>query len=168
MKKYLLLTALTILLLACNQQQRYTQNSPEIDIYKKSMKAYENKNWDEYQSFYADTAKIVNNATIEKAITIDENVEENKKGAEQFDWDITDEEYEMVITDKGETWVNSWAVWKGTLKSTGKTYVIPFHITARFVNNKIVTEFGYWDGSEGVKDSYEQKLKELQNEAPTE
>lgn len=153
--------------MACNTKQRYTQNSPEIEIYKKSMKAYENKNWDEYKFYYADTAKIVNNNILKNAISIDKNIEDNKKGAEQFDWEITDADYEMVITDKGETWVNTWAVWKGTLKSTKKTYIVPFHITAQFVNNKIVTEFGYWDGSEGVKDSYEFKISEMKSMAET-
>ena len=71
MKNLLILVFAATLFMACNTKQRYTQNSPEIEIYKKSMKAYENKNWDEYKSYYADTAKIVNNNILKNAISID-------------------------------------------------------------------------------------------------
>jgi hypothetical protein len=53
----------------------------------------------------------------------------------------------MVIDDKGETWVNYWGVWKGTLAVTQETFEIPIHITFQFVDGKIVKEFGYWDNS---------------------
>ncbi|MEO6347787.1 MAG: nuclear transport factor 2 family protein, partial [Aquaticitalea sp.] len=61
-------------------------------------------------------------------------------------------EYEMVVTDKGETWVNFWGHWEGTLKSSNKVYVIPAHVTARFVGGKIVREDGYWDVSKLLMD----------------
>ena len=53
----------------------------------------------------------------------------------------------MVLDDKGETWVNYWGVWKGTMAANGKTYEIPIHITSQFVNGKIVKSYGYWDNS---------------------
>ncbi|WP_417238068.1 hypothetical protein [Bizionia sp.] len=48
-----------------------------------------------------------------------------------------DVEYEMVITDEGETWVNFWGDWRARLKENDKEYIIPVHITARFLNDKI-------------------------------
>ena len=57
-------------------------------------------------------------------------------------------EYEMVITDDGETWVNCWLGWKGTLAANNKDIYIPIHLTYQFVDGKIVREYGYWDGSQ--------------------
>ena len=56
-------------------------------------------------------------------------------------------EYEMVVTDKGETWVNFWGLWQGRLKANNQLYEIPVHLTAQFIDGKIVKEFGYWDNS---------------------
>jgi hypothetical protein len=58
----------------------------------------------------------------------------------------------MVKTDKGDTWVNYWGLWKGTLKSTNKVYEIPIHTTSKFIDGKIVEENGYWNNSEIVTD----------------
>ena len=58
----------------------------------------------------------------------------------------------MIVNDEGETWVNFWGLWEGTYKTNNKVYQIPTHITARFVNGKIVREFGYWDVSKIIKD----------------
>jgi ketosteroid isomerase-like protein len=152
MKKIILLGFTVILLTACKQEVRYTQNSPQIDTYKKVMEGYKSQNWEDYPSYYADTAKIMNNVTKKKAQTVAQVIEKNKEDAKLFTWVVEDEEYEMVVTDKGETWVNYWALWKGILKSTNKVYEIPFHTTARFVDGKIVSEHGYWDNSEIVTD----------------
>ncbi|WP_321538289.1 nuclear transport factor 2-like protein [Flavobacterium piscinae] len=76
-----------------------------------------------------------------------------------FSYVVEKEEYEMVVTDKGETWVNFWGLWKGTIKTTNKVYEIPFHNTARFVDGKIVEEYGYWNNSEIVTDMLKQAEK---------
>jgi ketosteroid isomerase-like protein len=60
----------------------------------------------------------------------------------------------MITTDKGETWINFWGLWRGEMKSSGKTYDIPSHITAQFIDGKIVKEYGYWDNSDFVKNAY--------------
>ncbi|RRO24341.1 nuclear transport factor 2 family protein [Flavobacteriaceae bacterium 14752] len=150
MKNYLLLLLSVLLFTSCNDK-RYTQQSPEIDTYKKVIKAYENQNWENFATHYADTAKIMNNTTEDKAQTIAELIKTNKQDATLFSsWDFVDKEseYEMVTTDKGETWVNFRGLWQGEMKSDGKTYDIPAHITAQFIDGKIVKEFGYWDISE--------------------
>ena len=152
MKKIFLIGFLTILFVACKQEVRYTQQSPEIDTYKKVMEDYKTQNWEDMPKHYADTAKIANNVTKEKAQTVEQAIEKNKEDAKLFDYNVEDTDYEMVVTDKGETWVNYWGIWKGTMKSTKKVYQIPFHNTARFIDGKIVQEDGYWDNSEIVTD----------------
>src|SRR5690606_7672735 len=56
-----------------------------------------------------------------------------------------DSEFERVITDDDEMWVNYWGNWYGVVAATGKRVVIPVHLTARFVDSKIVKENGYWN-----------------------
>jgi len=153
MKKLFLLGLAIVLFSACDQKDtRYTQQSPEIDTFKNVIEAYKKMNWEEMPKHYADTAKIANNVIEEKAMTVSQNIERNKEDAAMFDWKIEKEEYEMVVTDKGETWVNFWGLWKGTLKSNNKVYDIPFHLTARFIDGKIVEEYGYWNNAEIVTD----------------
>lgn len=153
---FLLGLAIVLSLSSCNQKQRYTQKSAEIDTYKKVMEDYKTQNWEDYPLHYADTAKIANNVVKEKAQTVSQAIEKSKEDARLFDYKVEDIDYEMVVTDNGETWVNYWGVWKGTLKSTGKEYVIPFHSTAQFIDGKIVREDGYWNNSEIITDMLKQ------------
>lgn len=152
MKNLFILGLAVMFFTSCNQKQLYTQKSAEIDTYKKVMEDYKTQNWKDFPLHYADTAKIASNVVIEKAQTITEAIEKAKGDAKLFNWVVEDNDYEMVVTDKGETWVNYWGVWKGTLKTSGKVYVVPFHNTAQFLNGKIVRENGYWDNSEIVTD----------------
>lgn len=69
--------------------------------------------------------------------------------------------FEMIKTDDGETWVNFWGIWEGTLKANNTRYVIPAHITAQFIESRIVKEFGYWDILKLVTDM--QALEENEN-----
>ena len=162
MKKIILIAfAITFTLGSCDQKKRYTQQSPEIDAYKKSIVAYENRNWEELASFYADTAKLRYNATKENAQTVAQMIATTKKDALIFSswkYDPKSAEYEMVVTDKGETWVNFWGNWEGTLKANNKVYVIPASLTAQFIDGKIVREDGYWDNTKLMMDM--QKLQD--------
>ena len=148
--------AIVLSLTACqNQEKRYTQQSPEIDTYKKVIEAYDKQDWEALASHYADTAKIMNNVLEEEGRTIAEEVEMGKEDAALFSsWDYVDgeSEYEMVVTDKGKIYVNFWGTWKGTLAANNKTYTIPTHITAQFIDGKVVKEFGYWDLSKIMLD----------------
>ncbi len=157
MKRVLLLgLAIVLSLTACQKQEkRYTQQSPEIDTYKKVIDAYEKQDWEAMASNYADTAKILNNVTMENAQTVSEVVAQNKEDATLFSswkYDPESVEYEMVVTDKGQTWVNFWGHWRATLKANNEEYVIPAHITAQFIDGKIVREDGYWDLSKIIQD----------------
>lgn len=157
MKKSILAVLTLVLFTACNQKKQYTQQSPEIDTYKKVIKAYENQDWENFATHYADTVKIYNNTTKDKGQSLTQLIENNKQDASMFSsWGFVekDAEYEMVTTDKGETWVNFWGLWQGKMKANGKTYDIPTHITARFIDGKIVAEHGYWDISELITNTY--------------
>jgi hypothetical protein len=148
--------AIVLSMAACQQQEkRYTQQSPEIETYKKVIDAYDKQDWVAMASHYADTAKIMNNVEEKDAQTLAELVQMDKDDASLFSsWEYVDgeSEYEMVVTDKGKTYVNFWGLWKGTLTANNKTYTIPTHLTAQFVDGKIVKEFGYWDLSKIMLD----------------
>lgn len=154
MKKIIFAACTLVFFAACQKAEvRYTQNSPEIDTYKQSIKDYETQNWESLRSHYADTAKIMNNVTEAKAISIDENIEFNKQDVQlfsSFGFIADKSEYEMVKTDDGETWVNFWGTWKGTLAANNQSFEIPSHSTAQFVNGKIVRENGYWNNADIV------------------
>ena len=150
-KKLPVLLMLLVFITACNQDKRYTQQAPEIDTYKKVITAYENQDWENFATHYADTAMVFNNTTKDKGQTLAQFIENNKQDAAMFSsWSYVekDSEYEMVVTDKGETWVNFWGLWQGKGKASGQTYDIPAHMTVQFVDGKIVKEHGYWDISE--------------------
>lgn len=157
MKKILFLgLAIALSFTACQQQEkRYTQQSPEIDTYKKVIEAYDKQDWEAMTSHYADTAKIMNNVTEAEGQTLAQLVASDKEDAALFSsWEYVDDqsEYEMIVDDKGKTYTNFWGLWKGTLIANNKTYTIPTHITAQFVDGKIVKEFGYWDLSKIMLD----------------
>ena len=166
MKNLFLLGLAIVFFTSCNQKQRYTQKSTEIDSYKKAIEAYEKRNWEELASFYADTAKFIMNVTKENAQTLAQNMAKNKEDAEIFSswrFDPKSVEYEMVVTDDGETWVNFWGYWEGTLKANNKKYVTPIHLTAKFIDGKIVREHGYWNNSQIMMD-----MQKMQPSTPKE
>ena len=70
-----------------------------------------------------------------------------------------DQEYEMVITDDGETWVNCWLDWQGTLDGNGQEVNIPIHLTYQFKDGKIVKEIGMWDPTAIVLSLQEMEVK---------
>jgi hypothetical protein len=150
MKTSVLLLLSLILFTACQDQspERYTQDAPEIDLYKSGFADYVSQNWEGLRSYYAEGAKIHFNSGNDNAITIEEAIEENKRTADllsEYGFLADYSEYERVITDKDEMWVNFWGTWYGVIATTGKRVEIPVHLTARFVDSKVVAEYGYWD-----------------------
>jgi hypothetical protein len=165
MKKVLFISLMLISIMGCQKTEvRYTQNSPEIDLYKKAMKDYELGNWDALASVYAADAKIGSNATEKNAVSVNANIVAMREGLTNlasYNFVPEDNEYEMVVTDEGETWVNFWGVWQGRLKASNELIETPVHLTAQFVDGKIVKEFGYWDNAPMVL-----AIQKLQAEAP--
>lgn len=150
MKNLTLISVIAFLLCSCNSKDRYTQQSAEINTFKSIIGNYVNGEWDAYQSHYAEGAQIFFNSTEDKPATIQQTIAQQKLEIEpmsSYTIDREKEAVEMVLDDKGETWVNYWSVWKGTLAVTGKTYEMPIHITSKFVDGKIVESLGYWDNA---------------------
>ena len=145
MKKLIFLFAIAAFI-GC-QEQRYTQSSPEIDVIKANIVSYESGDWDGYMSGFADTAKIYFNVDAEHE-TPQEVVDGFKETLAYFSsYGFVEDkgDIEMVVTDEGETWVNFWGLWEGTLADNGKTLQIPVHVTAQMMDGKVVKEHGYWD-----------------------
>jgi hypothetical protein len=152
MKKVFYALFAVALFAACNPKQpvRYFSASPEIEITKSTLKHYVDGNWDAMKPLYADTAKVMNNVPDRKGISVDSAIRDYMQDHELFSsisYVVEEDFFEMVVTDEGETWVNYWGLWKGTLKATGEEFEIPLHITQRFENQKIVREHGYWNSS---------------------
>lgn len=152
MKRIFSLLFAVALFTACNTKQpvRYFSASPEIEITKSTLKHYLDQNWEALKSVYADTAKVMNNVPVGKGISIDAVMIDYQQDHELFtsiSYLVKEDFFEMVVTDDGETWVNYWGLWKGTLKASGEEFEIPLHITQQFINQKIVREHGYWNSS---------------------
>ncbi len=161
MKKLILIGLATALIMACQEktQQRYSQQSPQITTVKQLLGNYNNKTYD--TSFYADTSKTYYN-TKENPMSPEEVMAYHK----QMDMNYTqrgfldkDQEYEMVLTDEGETWVNCWLDWRGTLTATDQVIDIPIHLTYQFIDGKIVREVGMWDPTAVVMALQEVEMK---------
>ena len=132
---------------------RYTQKSAEIDISKSIIKSYDNKNWEKLTSHYADTAKVHFNTTEKNPMPASQIPDFHKTADENYasrGFIEKDNFFEMVVTDKGENWVNFWGTWKCKLKSNGKEIEVPVHLTSQYIDGKVVKEYGYWDASELV------------------
>lgn len=153
MKNIILLGLAIVLFTACEKQdKRYTQQSPEIETVKKAIKSYNDKTYD--MSVFADTSKtFFNSNSKDKFMSNEETVAYHKANDENYSnrgFTNNEPEYEMVVTDDGEIWVNSWLEWKATLAANEKEITIPIHLTYQFVDGKIVRQVGYWDPTEVV------------------
>ena len=149
MKNIILVGLVIVLFTACNQKQRYTQSSPEIDVFKSVIQSYNDQDWEGMTAQYADTAKTFNNSS-DIGISLADMVDIHKQSLSNLSsrgFLDKDQEYEMVVTDKGATWVNFWGDWEGTLKANGKKIKIPIHLTGQFKEGKIVRTSGNWDNA---------------------
>ncbi len=149
MKKVFLLGLAIVLFTSCEQKNdRYTQNSPEIDKVKSMISSYNDQDWDTYTSNYADTSKTFFNTPDpipSKDVSGYHKANDANYSSRAFDEE--GQTYEMVTTDEGETWVNFWGTWRGTLAGNDKEYTIAIHTTTQFKNGEIVEEYGVWDSS---------------------
>lgn len=150
MKKLLGLGLLLLVIVSCNNSQRYTQNSAEIDIVKATINHYDYQNWDSLVMNYADTAKVYYN-TRDLYFTAKSLPDYHIKNDSTFltrAFEDDRREYEMITDDNGKKWVNFWGIWKGNLLENNQKIEIPVHITYQFIDAKIVLEYGYWNSSE--------------------
>jgi hypothetical protein len=148
MKKIILFGLAIVLFTACNQKSvRYTQQSTEIETVKTLLKNYNNKSYD--LSIYADSSKtLYNSSGILSPKEVVKYHNQNDVVYSNRSFQKEGEELEMVVDDKGRTWVNYWGDWKGSLAANQKEITIPIHLTYQFIDGKIVKEYGYWDPTE--------------------
>ncbi|WP_295181979.1 hypothetical protein [uncultured Christiangramia sp.] len=159
MKNLFILFSCIFLLISCDQNNkkeekiRYTQDSEQINTFKNVLQNYENGEWDEYQSHFADSVELFYNSR--ESIDVSAAVamhKQNNSALSSYDFVDSENEFEMVVTDAGETWVNFWGEWEGTIAENDSMIVIPVHITARFEDGKIVKEYLYFDNA-GMNDA---------------
>lgn len=151
-KKILLMLSI-VLFTACqkNEPQRYFSSSTEIDVVKSLLTDYQDSNWDGWIAHYADTAKIYQNVLESKSPKETmESLKDILANVSSYKFDDKDLWYEMIIDKDGETWVNFWGNWRGTVAANGQELVIPVHLTLQFVEGKIVEEHGYYNLSENT------------------
>jgi steroid delta-isomerase-like uncharacterized protein len=163
MKKIFLLGLAVALFLACEQKaERYSTSGPEIDLVKGIIADYEKGDWDSWMEKYADTAKVYYNQW-DDSITVAESMEGHKQTISQlssygFGDNVT---FEKIISDNGNTWINFWGKWEGTLKESNKVVVLPVHLSLRILNGKVVQENGFWDNS--IMQTALREIEEMKN-----
>ncbi len=161
---------MVILFTSCkeNGPARYATTGPEIDLFKSLISDYEKGDWEGWQGHYADTAKLHHNTTKDiplSAKEVNETLKVLLANTSTYAFD-KDPFYEKVIDDEGETWVNFWGNWKGTMAVNNKELIIPVHITAQILNGKIVEEHGYYNLSEYMAIMQEIEASRMVEEKP--
>ena len=147
MKKILLLGLAISMFIACqNEPKRYFSESPEITSFKASISEYGNGDWEAWHTHFADTAKLYINSLKNISTTDLENAQkEMLANFSSYGFQDKGSFAEMVLDNDNETWVNYWANWHGTLKANSNEIDVPVHITAQFVDGKIVEMYDYYD-----------------------
>lgn len=149
MKNILLLGMSLIMLIACEKQkQRYFIESPEINAFKASISEYGSGDWETWRTHFADTAKLyINSLKNISASDLENAQKEMLSSFSSYGFQEQGSFTEMVIDNDDETWVNYWANWHGTLKDNGKEIDVPVHITAQYIDGKVVEMYDYYDSS---------------------
>ena len=149
MKKLILLGLTIVLFTACkNQPERWTKTSPEIDVTKALVKDYQDANWEQWITHYADTAEVYHNTA--EPITpkqLEEGFKNENAKLSSYRFSDKDIYYEMIIDDEGDKWVYFWGTWEGKIADSDKELMVPVHLALKFVDLKIVEEYGYYDNS---------------------
>tara|TARA_R110000868_G_scaffold82992_8_gene234431 strand:+ start:4846 stop:5769 length:924 start_codon:yes stop_codon:yes gene_type:complete len=148
MKKLFLLGLALVLFTSCKKEEsRFTTASTNIDEVKALVADYNAGNWDAWATHYADTAKIFHN-TWKDGLPPAELLVHLKgllANTSSYGFDKEPVFYEQTLSDDGNTWVNFWGRWRGTLAANGQELTIPVHISANMKNGKIAEEYGYYD-----------------------
>lgn len=147
MKNLFLLGMALAFFVACqNKPQRYFTESAEIDSFKANISDYGSGDWVTWHTHFADTAKLYINSLKSISATDLENAQkEMLSNFSSYGFQDKGSFAEMVIDKDNETWVNYWANWHGTLKENGKEIDVPVHITAQYIDGKIVQIYDYYD-----------------------
>ena len=149
MKNILLLALALLMLTACEKQkQRYLTESPEINAFKASISEYGSGDWETWRTHFSDTAKLyINSPKSISASDLENAQKEMLASFSSYGFQEKGSFVEMVIDNEEETWVNYWANWHGILKDNGKEIDVPVHITAQYVDGKVVEMYDYYDSA---------------------
>ena len=150
MNKTIILGLALTLLISCEKKEaaRFTTNSSEIEIIKALLTDYEEGNWTNWASHYAEGARIRHNTV--KPMTSEElqkNLSVVIKNLSDYKFSQKEKEIfiEMIVDDKGENWVYFWGIWKGTVSGINKKLEMPVHIAYKIIDSKIESEYAFYD-----------------------
>jgi ketosteroid isomerase-like protein len=143
------LVLLLVLNFSCQQKpERWTATSPEIEITKALVKDYETANWSAWILHYADTAKIHHNSVQRiSPQQLKQSFEKSTANFSTYKFSEKDMFVEMIIDDKMNKWVYFWGTWEGKIIGSDKELKVPVHLALKFVDSKIVEEYGYYDNT---------------------
>lgn len=149
MKNLLMLGLFIALFTSCKTQpERWTKTSPEIDAAKSLIKDYQDGNWQSWMSHYADSAKVYHNSIVAVSPQqLQDALKSDITNYTKYDFSDKDIYYEMIIDEKGDKWVYFWGNWEASMKDTTQDFVIPVHLALKFINNKIMEEYGFYNRS---------------------
>ena len=146
MKTIILFVFSLVVLVSCKEPvKQYTTTSPEIETIKTLHQYYMDNNYDGLTELYAEDAQIFDNSL--EPTSVSDIIREGKEGRNLVvGYDFPDGiKCEMIINDEGEKWVNSWAVWSGSLQNSDIEIQVPIISRFLFEDGKIIQEFSYWD-----------------------
>ena len=150
MKKTIILSLTLILFLSCEKKEtsRFTTTSSEIEIIKALLTDYEEGNWTNWASHYAEGARIRHN-TVEPITTeeLQKNLSVVIDNLSDYRFSQKEKEIfiEMIVDDKGDNWVYFWGIWKGTVSGVNKKLEMPVHIAYKIIDSKIESEYAFYD-----------------------
>jgi ketosteroid isomerase-like protein len=148
MKKIIVLICSLVLVTSCqNGPERYSTTGEEVVMVKKLITDYENGDWDAWMAVYSDTAKVYHNTRTE-AVGASEALKRHQQTlALMKSYEFMDDPvfFEKIIDDDGETWVNFWGYWQGTLAANEELLETAVHLSVQIEDGKIVEEHGFWD-----------------------
>ncbi len=127
---------------SCSSTQ-YFESAAEVDILKNTVYASSKERSTIFKKSYSPSAQIYWNSTVplnwhELLLGIEESLTQ----FDEFEL-LPTEEIHLIINSKGERWVGLWSVMR--VKVGDRERFIPFHVSAQFIDTKIVREAAYWD-----------------------
>ncbi|WP_066217978.1 nuclear transport factor 2 family protein [Formosa haliotis] len=146
MKKIILIAFSLALMVSCKEPvKQYTTTSPEIETVKTLHQYFIDSNYEDLKDLYTEDAEIYENSL--DPISVSEMIKVSQDGRVH----VSGYNYkngvncEMITNNAGEKWVNSWAIWVGTLKGSDQELQIPIISRFLFKDGKIAKEYSYWD-----------------------
>ena len=132
-------------------QKQLFSESADIEVGKKIIEAYQKGDWDGFNKYYAEDARVWRNKNwiSEDGMTVSQYLEDLQGGVSTMkDYRFSSSTWVSVITDEGEHWVFFWGIWEGFNTVTAKDYVIPVQISMNVVNGKISRQVDFFNNAD--------------------